>query len=254
LSNLNTPVKLCLLLFLFVFGLWQIMYVLIDAHLLPEWLQPSMYLEVYILSIGAAALLIVNGGSGFQDYGFWWPEDSLKPLFVSMFLALIYILITLFLPGSIKLFKAMPPITYSQAFVVIVNALFLSLASESVFRGYIQTNLTKAYGFPLAVCFSSVMFSLHNLPLLLLSKLDPTYIFTSMVSLFMTGIFLGFFFERTETLSYPVIFYTFALVLHYLTTLEVATNGYLALLFEIIAYSLLIPIVRFWKTVPARKS
>jgi len=245
------PLRWSLLLFLCVFLMWQISYFLFDANLVPKWLQSSIYLEVQIISFGVTVLIIMHKGSSFRDYGFSLPHGFFRFLYVSILFALIYILLTLFLVGSYMSFKALPPITFSQFMWGITSAIFLSIASESVFRGYIQTTLTKTYGFSTAVFISSVMYSIYSLPLLQLPRFTSTYILTSIVSLLMGGIFLGFFFNKAETLLCPIVFRMAVLILRNSTTLEVATTGYVTLyvtlFFELIAYSLLILIVWYWK-------
>ena len=213
------------------------MHVLIHVYLPPDWLRHFIYLTVQVVFVLVSALFIKWEDSDFQEHGFWWPESPGKYVSVSMLLALAYIFITIFLPGSVMGFELLPPIP--QISLEILGALLTGLASESVFRGYILRNLTRAYGFLPALCISSVMFSLHRLPVPSLPTLDPVYILTDTVSLFIAGIFLGFFFQKTGTLVCPVTFHV-VLLLNYLMPFKAATAGYVALYFRAIAYTFLI--------------
>lgn len=128
-----------------------------------------------------------------------------------------------------------------------MNALLSGLASESVFRGYIQVNLTEQYGFPRAVCVTSAMYSFHRLPLLLLPTLNPTSVINETASLFMASMFLGFLFRQVKTLVSPVTFHVFWL-LSSLIPFKAATEGYASLLFGVFAYISLVPLLHLLVT------
>ena len=234
---MRVRVSWCFLLFLFVFGLWQVMHVITHVFLPSDSIRHFIYLAIQIVFVSISILLIKREGSSFQEHGFWWPKNLGMYVSVSILLVLVYAFITVFLPGSFMGFELLPSVP--QVSLEILGALLTGLASESVFRGYIHSNLTRVYGFLPALCISSVMFSLHRLPLPSMFRLNPIFIFTETVSLFIAGIFLGLFFQRVRTLVCPVTFHV-VLLLHYLTPLKAATTGCVALFFEVIAYSFLI--------------
>lgn len=234
-------VSWCFLLFFCVFGTQQMMHVLVYVCLPPEWLQSFIYLVIQTAYLGAVLLLIKQENSDFQGHGFWLPENLGKHISIGVLLALAHFFITVFLPGSFVGFELLPPVP--QISLKFMEVFLTSLASESVFRGYIQRNLTRVYKFLPALCISSFMFSLHGLPLLSLPSFDLTFLFTDAVSLFITGIFLGLFFQKTMTLVYPVTFYGVLLLTHRLTPLKAITTEYTALFFDVIAYAFLILLV-----------
>lgn len=243
----------CVLLFFFVFGLRQIINVLIYVHLPPEWLQRFINLVFQIVSLTAVLLLMKWENSRLQEHGFWLPEEDFgRYLFVSMLFALAYMFITVFLQGIFLGFELYPPVP--QPFLEIADILLTSIATESIFRGYIQRNLTRVYGFLPALSLSSVLFSIYgvSLPSLLFS-FDLTFLLVTIVSLFVASIFLGFFFQKTMTLVCPVAFYGFHLFLYRFTTVKVITTEFMAVFFDVIAYIFLILLVytlerkKFWE-------
>ncbi len=229
-------VSWCFLLFLLVFGLWQAMHVLIHFFMPPYGIRALIYLAIQVISLSVSVLLIKRKDRDFQEHGFWWPENPGIYIAVSMLLAMLYGFITIFPPGSFMGFELSP--LNSQLPLEIVNALLAAVASESIFRGYIQRDLTRAYGFLPALCIGSVMFSLHAIPLTSIPELDSNYIFTEISSLFIKGVFLGLFFQVIRTLVCPVTFHV-VLLLQNLTPLKAAATGYVALFFQVIAYSFL---------------
>lgn len=244
LSKVWVQISRCFLLFILVFGLWQLTHVLIYIHLAPDWLQHITRLVTPIICVVVSILFIKWQGSDFQEYGFWWPEPE-KPekyLFVSTLLVLAHVFITVFLPGSFMGFELLPPTPRIPLEIMV--ALLTGLASEIVFRGYILKNLTIAYGFLPALCISSIMFTLQKLPFPSLSTLSSIEIFTSIISLLLAGIFLGLLFQRTKTLVCPVTFHV-ALLLSYMVPFKAAVTAEYALVFEVIAYAFLTIALKF---------
>lgn len=234
-------VRWCFLLFFFVFGLRQMMHVLVYVCLSPECLQRFIYIAIQIVYLGVVLQLIKHENSDFKDHGFWWPENLGKYVSVSVLLALVHVFITVFLPGNLVGFELLPPVP--QVSLEFMEILLASLASESVFRGYIQRNLTRAYGFLPALSVSSLMFSLYGLQFPLLPGFDLTFLFTNILSFFIAGIFLGFFFQKTRTLICPVTFYGALLLLYRFTLIKAVTTEYVSLFFDVFAYVSLILLV-----------
>jgi len=240
----------CFFLFFFVFGLQQMMNVLVYICLPPEWLQHFTCLVIHAVYLGAVIQLIKHENSDFQKCGFWWPENFGKYISVSALLAIAHFFITIFLPGSFMGFELLPPV--SQASLEFMKILLTSIASESIFRGYIQGNLTRIYGFLPALGVTSLMFSLYGLQLASLLSFDLTFLVADIVSLVIMSVFLGFFFQKTMTLVCPVTFHGILLLSDRFTLLKAITTTYLALFFDVIAYVFLILLVyvltkKFWE-------
>jgi membrane protease YdiL (CAAX protease family) len=227
------------------------MNVLVYICLPPEWLQHFTYLVIHAVYLGAVIQLIKHENSDFQKCGFWWPENFGKYISVSALLAIAHFFITIFLPGSFMGFELLPPV--SQASLEFMEILLTSIVSESIFRGYIQGNLTRIYGFLPALGITSLMFSLYGLQLASLLSFDLTFLVADIVSLVIMSVFLGFFFQKTMTLVCPVTFHGILLLSDRFTLLKAITTTYLALFFDVIAYVFLILLVyvltkkKFWE-------
>lgn len=236
-------VRSCVLLFFLVFGINQIIDALKFFVLLSGWLQDLAYMLAQVLFICASIVLIKAEDSNFEEHGFLIPNDLNGYLSISLILALVYVFITIFLPGNLMGFEAFPA---SQPFYVsagVMNSLLTSVASESVFRGYIQKNLTRFYGFLQALLIASVMFALYKFPFLSYVGLDAATIWYTALFFLLEGFFLGFFFQKTGTLICPITFYTTISFLQYFTPLKVVTTEYTIKLFNIAAYTTLGPLL-----------
>jgi len=223
----------CLFMFLIVFGLWQIWYIFSSAYSLPEGIRDLMNAVVQIAIVAIFTLAIILNGSNFGEYGFKWFEDSRKQIAISVCLAGVYILITLYFQGLIVGFSPLPPIPLPQVFIEFTKALIASFATELVFRGYMQGKLTKAYGFLPALYISSFLFSLHALSILTTSAL--TDIVVEIMRVFVLGIFLGLFFQRTKSLVGPLSFQTTKELAYCIIPTATIPLTYIRLIFEVIA-------------------
>lgn len=235
----------CFLLFFFVVGTRQILDVLTRIHLRPEWFQGLTHSLVYMTFTSVSLILIKVSKSNFREYGFLLPEDLGGYISISLILALVYVLITIFLPGSVDGFEAFPAFPATRVLGGTVESLFASLASESVFRGYIQTIFTKAHGFLKALLVSSVMFTLYNFSFLPYTSFDMVIIFSNALFFLFQGIFLGFFFQETGTLICPIMFYTTVSFVYCFTPLKAVTTESINLLLKITAYIILNPLSHF---------
>jgi len=227
---------LIVLLFFIVLAVWGIAFLFIKISLYP---RSFVYLGVYILLVGIVLVLVVRGKESFHEYGFRWPR-SLMNMVLGAFLASVYVIITVFIPGSLRNFEVLPanPFDVYMNITIIFVAVF---AEEIIFRGYILRNLIKMHGFFTAILLSSAMYSLtyaiYRLPLALLLEMQGQL--ESASSFFMAGIFLGTLFYKTRTLMYCIVVHLFIRIFQFLTPLHAITSGYERLLFEIIAYATL---------------
>jgi len=234
----------CFFLFFLVFGLWQIAH--ISTLVFPS-IQYCMHQIICVLSIVIVVALIKKESSDFREYGFWLPQDPKKYVFLGIFLASVHMMITVFIPGTLQDFEVLPP-TLSEAPLQILTIILTVFASESIFRGYILRNFTKAYGLFKALFISSAMFSMYRFSLMSLFQSSLIDESKNLPPLFIMGIFLGILFCQTKNLVCPVTFYVSVLFLHCLTPLHPMISECYGLFFEIVAYvillSLLLIIVR----------
>jgi len=229
----------CLFMFFVVFGLLQIWYVFSSGYL-PEGIRDLSKAVVQISIVAIFTFAIILSGSNFGEYGFKWFEDSRKQMAISVFLAGIYIVITLYLQGLIIGFESWTPPPLPQVFVEFAKALIAGFATEFAFRGYMQGKLTKAYGFLPALYISSFLFSIHNLRFLSVYTSPLDYVFGEIIPLLILGIFLGLFFQRTKSLVGPLSFQTAKEFAYHVIPTTTPPYTYIKLIFEIIAVMCLI--------------
>jgi membrane protease YdiL (CAAX protease family) len=210
--------------------------VLKRIYLSPECLLDLTHILAYITFTSVSLILIKANRSNFREYGFLIPEDLGGYLSISLILAVVYVLITIFLQGSVGGFEAFPASPATHVFAGTVESLLASVASESVFRGYIQTSLTKVYGFLQALLISSVMFALCSFPFLSYVGLHTAIVFSNSIFFLFKGIFLGVFFQRTGTLICPITFCTGLSFIFYFTPLKPVASEPVNLLLKIMAY------------------
>jgi membrane protease YdiL (CAAX protease family) len=72
-----------------------------------------------------------------------------------------------------------------------------SIAEETLFRGVIQKNLSLRYGILKALIVTSLLFALVHINL------------SSIVSIFLLGLMLGYLYLKTQNLMYPIILHFF---------------------------------------------
>jgi len=235
-------VGLCFFLFLCVFGIWQGMYYFSSS--LPQLLIGRIhlsYLIVQVACIGVFVLFVRLSGTRFKEYGLEWPESYQRQISLGVLLVIIYYTITLFLPSFFSRTRDLgPPISFDMLPLQFLSALLSGIASETVFRGYILREFTKAYSFLPALCLSSLLYGLHMLQLPLIFNLDIIHIYASILSPFIAGLFLGYFLRKTKNLLGPMVFQTTFLLFHSIIFFELDIPEYTMLTLEAIAYSFIL--------------
>jgi len=236
----------CFFLFLLVFALQQIISIFAYTQSLPEHLQPFIHLATQISFACIPIILMKVEGSGLREHGLLIPKAAGRHFSMSILLAVLYILITVFLLGSITGVEASPTIPISfNLFLTAVSILLASIATEIIFRGYIQTKLTNAYGFFPALLISSVMSTLYMFSLPLYAEVNSTPLFY-VLSLFAESIFLAIFFKKTKTLLCPITYSASASLLYAVTPLKPIAAEYTSMIL-VLVYIFLTPIMQlFW--------
>lgn len=238
-----------ILLFLIVFGLWQTYYLI---HVFIPEIQVSqtyaLYFAIYLASLATLVFFVKLGKSSLNEHGFKEPANTNRCLILSVSSIIFYLAVTL-LPGFIWGFSSPPyPHTFFYFVFTILNAIIVSLATESIFRGYIFKNIMGKFGFFASLYASSIMFSLYQIPIPTLAAMSSngiiTYIFTDVLPIFAAGLFLGFFFYKTGwSLAGPIIFRTGILLYLFLPPVMATPPWWMNLTFEVTAYACLIIIL-----------
>ena len=242
------------LLFIIAFALWQV-YDLIMLYISP----PIALIYLLFLTIPAISLAIfiiftkLNKSTlGKQGYKKPTTLKTSKCLLLSVIFIIIYVFIYLFpgFPTGNFLFTG---ISINPILIIhrIASAILLSLAAESIFRGYVFRNLLRNHGFFTSLYASSILFGLYQISIkdIIGASLDKIaiYAFTNVLPSFAAGLFLGFFFYKIGwSLLGPV---TFRIgVQFFFDPLPIVSPAsspawWLALTFEAMSYVVLVLIV-----------
>jgi len=192
-----------ILLFIIAFTLWQV-YDLIMLHISPPITTIYLlYLAIPAISLATFFLFTKLAKSTLGKHGYKKPTTlkTSKCLLLSTIFILIYVLIYLFPAFSTGNFYYQGIST--NPFIImhrIASAILLSLATESIFRGYIFRNLLRNHGFFTSLYASSILFGLYQISLkdVIGASLDRIviYAFTNVLPSFAAGLFLSFFFYK----------------------------------------------------------
>lgn len=237
-----------ILLFIIVLALWQIYDFVILQFAPPLLITHLIFLGMPLISLAMFALLVRLMDSSFKKHGYKKPVAirSINSVLLSGLFIVIYVFITL-AQGLFGTFGTadFPIDPYNLIFRLALAVLF-SLASESIFRGYILRNLVGKYGFFSALYASSILFSLHDISIRSLLEMNAQniimFIFTSIIPALAAGIFLGFYSYKTGwSLLGPVTFRIFWLfLLEPLPIISASSPWWIALTFEMMAFVILI--------------
>ena len=189
-------------------------------------------------------LLIKAEGLGFREHGLHVPKRANTLLAISLFLAVLFVLIIIFVPGSSAGFEAVPATAISWDLLFTAGSILLAVvAAETVFRGYIQTEFENAYGFYAGLIVATATFTLYMLPVTLYTTASSTELFGRSLPILAESVFLCSFFKETKTLLCPVAFATTVTILETFTPLEPTATEY-AVLVSLICYVFLVPIMQ----------
>jgi membrane protease YdiL (CAAX protease family) len=264
-SSKATDTITAILLFFIVFALWQLYWQLLTV-ISPEFpFDIILFLAIPSLSLAIYALFVKLGKTTFKRQGYQKPTTikTRRTIIIGLACAAVYVILIL-APG---LTSVLATGTVSEGFelsnllltplgtiyrigIGMAYAVILSLAYESVFRGYIFRNLVRHYGFFTSLYTMSIMFGLVSsstfssiVHLLSYSQADLVeFIFMNILTAFAGGLFLGFFFYKTGwSLLGPIIFQLPALFFMWPEPLVSSTSQWwIALTFQVIAYAVLI--------------
>jgi membrane protease YdiL (CAAX protease family) len=264
-SSKATDTLTAITLFFIVFALWQVYWQLLEI-IKPDYpYDIILFLTIPSLSLAIYALFIKLGKTTLRRQGFQKPTttNTKKTVTLSIACAAVYIIMILapgltavLATGSINEgfelssslltpLRAVYRITFGIAYAII-----LSLAYESIFRGYIFRNLVRHYGFFTSLYTASIMFGLvasatmHPFQAVLsMSQADlVSFIFMYVLTAFAAGLFLGFYFYKTGwSLLGPIAFQLGVIFFMWPDPIVSSTSEWwIALTFQVIAYAILI--------------
>jgi len=236
----KTHVNRSFILFALALGLRQTSDFISNSNPTFGWVST---LALFVIAL-IPFIFLTTGKSSFGRHGFVTPKGARRLLVMSLFLAVLYVLIIIFVAGGSSGFEALPAASLSwNLFFAGGSILLASIAAETIFRGYVQTELTNAYDFFTALIAVSAMFTLYTLPITLYFTSDSTTILGQLLPVFAESVFLCFLFAETKTLFCPIAFSATVTLLQTFTPLQAASSQYSTLL-PVITYAILIPVMQ----------
>jgi membrane protease YdiL (CAAX protease family) len=236
----KAPVIRCFILFALALGLHQTSILVSNSNSSLGWVSNLALLVTALIPF----LFLRAEKLSFGQHGLVTPKGARRLLTMSLFLAVLYSLIILFVPGGASGFEALPAVPLSSDLLFSGGSVLLaSLAAETIFRGYAQTELTNAYEFFTALIVVSAMFTLYTLPVTLYFTSDPATILGQLLPVVAESVFLCFLFAETKTLLCPIAFSATATLLQTFTPLQLTTIEYSTAL-AVITYAVLVPVMQ----------
>lgn len=230
----------CFILFALALGLHQTSDLISNTNLSLGWVSTlALFVTVLI-----PFLFLRAERSSFGQHGFVTPKGARRLLAMSLFLAVLYSLIIIFVPGGASGFEAVPAVPLSwDLFFAGGSVLLASIAAETIFRGYVQTELANVYEFFTALIVVSAMFILYTLPITLYLTSDSATILGQLLPVFAESVFLCFLFAETKTLLCPIAFSATVTLLQTFTPLQAMSSEYSTPL-AVITYAVLVPVMQ----------
>ncbi len=205
-----------------------------------------------IVSLASSGIILITvlvirfSDRDFREHGFLLPKRASRLFGVSLLLAFFYVLVVIFVPGSVSGFEAAPGVAISWDLLFSVGSIILVVvAAEVVFRGYLQTGLKKALGSYVSIALVSVLFTLYMLPITAYSTADFAGILGLALPFLAESLFLCFFFNETKTLMCTIAFAATATILETITPLEPTASDY-TMLVTLLCYVFLVPIMQMF--------
>lgn len=233
-------VIICFILFALALGLHQTSNLVSNSNSSLGWVSTLALLATAIIPF----LFLRAEKLSFGQHGFVTPKGARRLLTMSLFLAVLYCLIILFVPGGASGFEALPAVPLSwDLFFGGCSILLASIAAETIFRGFVQTELTNVYEFFTALIVVSAMFTLYTLPITLYFTSDSAKILGQLLPVFAESVFLCFLFTETKTLLCPIAFSATVTLLQTFTPLQLPFGEYPTAV-AVITYAVLVLVMQ----------
>jgi membrane protease YdiL (CAAX protease family) len=240
----NTETKKAILLFLVLFVTWQLLYPLGLDTLLGYVIVLAVLVGFLALDKQTLAKVGLRRTPGWRSY-----------VGIGCVLAAIFVLY-LFVLGSVLYSNVTPslsrPLILSVRLgvlsvpYVLVLALTVAFVEETSFRGYILRNLRGSFSEGKAVLYSAILFGLYHISFFYFYTiaLPPSQAFTYWSSFilytFVVGIFLGYFYLKTQqTIVGPLAYHSSIIFIQSFVPYSLAfsyAEGHLLITLPVIAF------------------
>lgn len=247
---MKVEVRKAILLFLVLFSTWQILYYITLIFSNLDWLL------AYSVALIVAICFFVLDKQNAADLGLKKTHHWVRYIIIGFIFAVFYNLywsvlgVAIFSTGTKQ-------VAQHGVFTIPYNALFalvVGFVEETSFRGYILRNLSKVYSNAKAIVYSSILFGVYHLSLVLAftsttSAFETfTYWALFVLAAILIGLFLGYFYLGTEkTTIGTTTYHSFSIFLESLIPYSLATSQLSGHLLSTTVYIVFIPILIFLK-------
>lgn len=165
------------------------------------WFQSGLL--VHLLAISALSLIpfalsLLVRKQPLRSAG--WGRQTWR---VSLYLGFALAILSIFLRG--KIFAILRGVSGPET-IALVFWLLISLAEESIFRGFLQLRLVSAWGAWRGIAVSGLLFALWQLPLKLALNLPPSSLLVSLGLVLIQGWVLGFLMHKSGHVLAPALY------------------------------------------------
>ncbi|MBS7270101.1 MAG: CPBP family intramembrane metalloprotease [Candidatus Freyarchaeota archaeon] len=241
-SSFSIKTKRVVLFYVFLILSWQIANVLISKSLPPDSIHYSLQLSIQFMYLVLFFFLVIGKNSNLKEHGYRWPESFYKCAYSSLFLAVAYNFVVFFLPGFFAQYYVFPSPSLIESLLFIFLGFFISLVGETLFRGYLQSELEKKFDFVKALLMTSILFAVYRFSIF---PLNPCHLLLELIYFFLLAAFLGTLYNFSGTLLCPVIFYLTTMTLNSLTPIKVIADEYVKIFWGLIAITLVFLLLEF---------
>jgi hypothetical protein len=243
---LKVEVGKAILLFLVLFLTWQLLYYVTLIFPSLDWLL------AYSVVLAVAICFFVLDKQNAADLGLKKTQHWARYIIIGFMFAVFYDLYWALI--GVPIFSTATKQVFQHGiFTVPYNALFalvVGLVEETSFRGYILRKLGKVYSRTKAIAYSSILFGLYHLSLVLAftsttSAFETfTYWTLFVLAAILIGLFLGYFYMSTQKTTIGITTYhSFSIFIESLMPFSLATTQLNGHLLSTTVYIMFIPIL-----------
>ncbi|MEM3576965.1 MAG: type II CAAX endopeptidase family protein [Candidatus Bathyarchaeia archaeon] len=241
-ASFSIKTKRVVLFYVFLILSWQIANALISKSLFSDTIHYSLQLLIQFMYLVLFFFIVIGKDSNLKEYGYRWPRSFYKCMYGSLFLAVAYNFVVFFLPGFFAEYYVFPSPSLIECLLFIFLGFFISLVGETLFRGYLQSELGKKFDSVKALLIASILFAVYRFSIF---PLNPSHLLLELIYFFFLAAFLGTFYNFSGTLLCPVIFYSTTMTLNSITPIKVIADEYVTVFWELMAIALVFLLLEF---------
>jgi membrane protease YdiL (CAAX protease family) len=242
-KNGEDKIKKFALFYIILFSSWQIANIFIlklsaeSQYLLQSILQFT-YLTLFLF-------FIVTKSSDLRRHGYGEPRDLRKQIICSLLIAVVYNFAAFFASGFFVWYYVFPSPSSTELSLIILLAIITGLTNETIFRGYLQTELAKKSSVFKALFSTSSLFAAYRTTLFQynLQEIILEFLYFSLLAIFLGVLFLSF-----KTIFCPILSYSMITILSLITPIKPIVEEPTAIFFRFVGLTLAFFILKIVST------